>query len=351
MDQLLEQSLDESLTQAVVEDPISSPSAWRAESLNETEWRLRFTEREAELIRKAAKKAAAATDDPTVLSQADFPLPGLDQKLLALPGQLEGGLGFSVLSGIPVADLSDHENLVLLWGLGTYLGEPEPQDKAGALMHIVTDTGQSVDNTDNVRGFQTNNELAFHTDGADVFALLCVRQGRSGGDSRLVSSTAVFNELVTTHPEYARILQEPFHFDARAQNPWEQRIQSVPIFTHHAGYMSALYKRRYIELAQRFDDVPRLTEAQIAAMDTLDRIAADPALAMYFRLTPGDLVIANNYSCFHARTEYEDFADASLRRRMHRLWLTLPNGRPLPAVYADTREWGLTYERRLAQAS
>ena len=62
----------------------------------------------------------------------------------------------------------------MLWGLGQYLGYPEKQDKAGSLLHVVTDTGASFANTDHIRGFQTNEELQFHTDGADIFALLCI---------------------------------------------------------------------------------------------------------------------------------------------------------------------------------
>jgi alpha-ketoglutarate-dependent taurine dioxygenase len=179
---------------------------------------------------------------------------------------------------------------------------------------------------------------------------MCVRQGRSGGESRLVSSTAVFNELVTQRPDLAAQLQGPFHFDARAQSPSEAKVQSVPVFNYHQGKMSALYKRRYIDLAQRFDEVPRLSPQQVEALDAVDRIAADPALAMYFQLHPGDLLLANNHSCFHARTEYEDFPDPALRRRMHRLWLTLAQGRSLPDIYANTREWGQTYERRQQHA-
>ena len=332
-----------------IHHPVESPSAWRADALVETNWRLCLSQKESREIVSAVKKAAMKIDrdDPvSVCTQEDFPLPELKGKLHSLPWELEGGRGFAVLSGLPVQVLSEQENMVLLWGIGTYLGEPEPQDKAGSLLHIVTDTGQSINSTDHIRGFQTNNELEFHTDGADVFALLCVRQGMSGGDSRLVSSTTLFNELTRQHPQYADELQRPFHFDARAQSPWDKSIQSVPIFTYHAGYMNGLYKRRYIELAQRFEEVPRLKEQQIAALDALDYMAADPALAMYFRLKPGDLILANNYSCFHARTKYQDHPDPALRRRLHRLWLTLPNGRPLPPVYATTREWGLTFKRR-----
>ena len=50
----------------------------------------------------------------------------------------------------------------MLWGIGQYIGYPEKQDKAG-LFHVVTDTGASFEKTDHIRGFQTNEELQFHT--------------------------------------------------------------------------------------------------------------------------------------------------------------------------------------------
>lgn len=327
--------------------PLQTPAAWRPDILRyDPDWQMRLDNTAKIEILNAVKHARNTGKSIFKLEVSDFPLPSFAKTLTALPNVLEGGRGFQLLSGLPVASLDDIGSQIMLWGIGRHLGEPEPQDKAGALLHQVTDTGQNVANTDHVRGFQTNNELSFHTDGADIFALLCLRQARRGGDSRLVSSTTVFNELVSTEPELAGILQQPFYFDARAQNPWERKTQTVPVYTYHAGYINGLYKRQYIELAQRFEDVPRLSKQQIKALDKLDEIAADPEFAMYFRLQPGDLLLANNYSCFHARTEYEDFPEPHRRRCMQRLWLTLPNGRPLPEIFADTREWGLTYRRR-----
>jgi hypothetical protein len=326
---------------------VNTPAAWRADEFTSADqWQLRLSSEDVDELLNAVRAASASGLALNDVSRDDFPLPALGVRLQALTDVLEGGRGFQVLSNLPVGELDAGENQLMLWGIGTWLGEAEPQDKAGALLHEVTDTGQSVQNTANVRGFQTNNELQFHTDGADIFALLCIRQGQVGGDSRLVSSTAIFNQLVAEDPGSARVLQEPFHFDSRAQSPFEKQVQTVPIFVYHDGYISALQKRAYIELAQRFDDVPKLSTAQIKALDAVDALAADPRFSLHFRLQPGDLVLANNYSCFHARTEYQDFDEPERRRLMNRLWLTLPNGRPLPPVYADTREWGLTYRRR-----
>ena len=118
-----------------------------------------------------------------------------------------------------------------LWGLGTHLGWAEEQDVEKSLMHDVKDhapkaagSGGSADDLskmmekDNkVRGFQTNAALPFHTDGSDMFALMCVSQGRAGGNTPLVSAVEVFNRIAKSRPDLAEVLQRPFYFDARGQ--------------------------------------------------------------------------------------------------------------------------------------
>jgi hypothetical protein len=280
------------------------------------------------------------------LTSKDFPLNKFLIKIDKVKEQVESGFGFIILRGLPVKEFSDDEVKVMLWGLGQYIGYPEVQDKAGALLHVVTDTGASVNKTDNIRGFQTNEELQFHTDGADVFALLCLRNAKSGGLSKLVSSVAIFNEIEKTRPDLSKILQEDFYFDARAQNPNEDKFQRVPIFVKHDNLVSGLHKRRYIETAQRFSEVPKLTDKQIEALNLVDKMCASETFCLSMELKPGDLEIASNATTFHSRENYEDYSDPKERRCMLRLWLSLFKPRPLPEVFKNTREWGPTFKRR-----
>jgi len=331
--------------------PFPGPAAWKASELNEADWRLPLSNAEQDGLIRATEAALASGKPVESLTAADFPLPAFGPRIEGLRERLEGGLGFVLLEDIPVDRFTDEEAKVLHWGFGQYLGFPEPQDKAGRLLHVVADTGAKVETTDNIRSFQTNDELTFHTDGADVFALLCLRQAPEGGGSRLVSSTAIYNAILEQRPDLAAVLREPFHFDARAQNALEQKIQTVPIFVAHDGKVSALYKRRYIMTCQRFEEVPRLTEAQLEAMDLLETLANDPAFHLAYRMEPGQMAIANNASCFHARYDYRDDPDPARKRCMLRLWLSLPNGRPLPKVFETTREWAPTYARRMGAAA
>jgi hypothetical protein len=280
----------------------------------------------------------------------DFPLAKLGERLLRLRTELDEGRGFHLLRGLPVDRYPVEDCRLLFWGLALHLGEPEPQDGQGNLMHDITDTGQKVEGSDNVRGFQTSEELRFHNDGGDAFMLLCLKTAQSGGSSKLVSVAALFNAILARRPDLAEVLQQPFQFDARAQQaPGRSRVQVVPILLHHAGRLNAIYKRAYIDLAQRFPEVPRLTPAQVEAMDLVDELCADPAFHLSFDMQPGDLQLGSNHAVLHSRTQYVDHEDAAARRHLLRVWITLPDGRPLPSEFEYTREFCHTYARREAR--
>ena len=148
--------------------------------------------------------------------------------------------------------------------------------------------------------------MQFHTDGADIFALLCIRNAKTGGLSKLVSSVAIFNEIEKVRPDLAKILQKEFHFDSRTQNPNDDKIQKIPIFVKHDNLITALYKRRYIRSAQRFEEVPKLTKLQIEALDLIDKLCNDKKFCLSIQLSPGDLETASNATTFHSRETYED---------------------------------------------
>ena len=310
------------------------------------DWLFKLDEKDQDEIAEATKFSLKSGKNLFEITDKDFPIQDLLIKIKHIQHQLDSGLGFILLQNLPVEKFNDEEVKFMLWGIGQYIGYPEVQDKAGSLLHVVTDTGSSVNKTDNIRGFQTNEELQFHTDGADVFALLCLRNAKNGGLSKLVSSVAIFNEIEKTRPDLSKILQEDFYFDSRAQNPNDDKYQKVPIFVKHNNLVSALHKRRYIETAQRFSEVPKLTEKQIEAMNLIDKLCNHEKFCFSIKLMPGDLEIASNATTFHSRENYEDYSDPDKKRCMLRLWLTLFNERPLPKAFKNTREWGPTFQRR-----
>ncbi len=327
--------------------PLNIPAAWRGADLeSESSWIYDLDSAVLHELRSSLSTVEQSRQPLFEITPRSFPLPSFAEPRDQLLADLEGGRGFALIRGLPVDNCSEQQATTLFWGLGTHLGHPEPQDAAGNLLHHVRNTGRDL-SEDDVRKYQTNQDIPFHNDGSDIFLLLCVRNAKSGGSSRLVSSTAVFNEIVQHQPDLAEVLQQPFHFDARGQQqPGQPRAQTVPIYSYHEGRLSTINKRFYIDLAQRFPEVPDLTKQQIEALDLFDEICTRPGICLEFDMRPGDILAANNYDILHCRTAFHDHEDPDLRRHMMRLWLTIPNGRPLPPVFANTREFQHSYARR-----
>ena len=114
----------------------------------------------------------------------------------------------------------------------------------------------------------------------------------------------------------------PLHFDRRGEipegsDPWYQ----MPVFNWHEGKLSTHYVRRYIVSIRRLDEVPRLTDKQLAAFDLLDEIAEDPRVQLRMDFEPGDMQFLHNPQILHDRTAYEDWNTTDKRRHLLRLWL------------------------------
>jgi hypothetical protein len=268
------------------------------------------------------------------MDAAEFPLPKLAPRLRALRRQLLHGRGFALLRRLPVERYSTLEAAALFMGIGSHIGRARSQNARGHVLGHVCDLGLS--STDpNVRIYQTHERQTFHTDSCDVVGLLCLRQARAGGDSLLVSALAIFNELRRTRPDLLARLLQPMAHDRRGEVPaGQQPFFMIPVYSWHAGELTVFYQRQYFDSAQRFDDAPRLTAADVAALDAFDALANDPALHMAMRLAPGDLQFVHNHVLLHDRTGFEDDEDPGRRRHLLRLWLAVPGARELPPAFA-----------------
>jgi len=63
-------------------------------------------------------------------------------------------------------------------------------------------------------------------------------------------------------------------------------------------------------------------------------------------LEPGEMVLWHNFTNLHSRTEFEN--DATHRRLLLRLWLDVPEGRPVAPVFHARAD---TYKRVYEQYS
>ena len=184
------------MTQEILEEPLEAPSNWRGADLaTTTDWIHVLDDAETRDL-EAALELARQTGKPLLdLRREDFPLPVLGRSVARWMAELEHGRGFLNVRGLPVDGRTDDEAAIMLFGLGLHMGTPISQNSAGDLLGHVRDTGANPDDP-TVRLYKTRAELGFHSDGADIVALMCLRQGRSGGATRLVSTRALYTSGV-----------------------------------------------------------------------------------------------------------------------------------------------------------
>ena len=182
--------------------------------------------------------------------------------------------------------------------------------------------------------------LPFHNDSCDIVGLCCLETAERGGLSSVASSVAVYNALVRSRPDLAKVLPQPFYVDRRGEESSGQKPYYVtPIFIWHKGRMFNRYNRTFIESAQRFNDVPRLTPLQVEALDMVDGSAVQgPRFRLDMKLERGDMQFVNNYVVLHSRTAYDDHAEEARKRHLLRLWLRTPAFADYPAALRDRYE-------------
>jgi hypothetical protein len=319
--------------------PIATAAAWRGDGLKDHDgWRFALSASQIDEL-EAAMAVAAATGKATgELTRADFPLPRLSNEIDAWRRELDGGRGFLLITGVPVDRWSDAQCERFFWCFGLHLGSPGGQNPAGDLLGHVRDTG-AREQDEFVRLYQTNADIAYHCDAADVVGLLCKNPARRGGASRIVSSVSVFNALLGERPDLARRLFDPMLLDVRDAKPdAEFRYFPVPPCRYDSGSspsssrsdsgdasarLRTFYHSDYFRSVQRHPDAPRHTELERELVDVYERIALTPGLYLDMDLAPGDIQLLSNHNVLHARTEYEEWPGEDRKRHLLRLWLSL----------------------------
>ena len=297
------------------------------------EWTTELSKSDVSELEQAAEKFIKSGKKLSEAAKADFELPKFSVILRELKNELINGRGFALFKGLPVEKYSKEEAATIFYGIGTYIGNTRSQNANGHIIGHVRDQGLSSQDP-NVRIYQTKERQMFHTDSSDVVGLLCLKTAKSGGLSMVVSSTTIFNEMHKLRPDLLEVLLRPVAIDRRGEvPPGLKPYYLIPVFNYHMGYLTAIYQRQYIESAQRFDDAPRLTAKHIEALDLFDELANSPKLHFTMMLEPGDLQFIYNHTLLHDRTGFEDWPDESKKRHLLRLWLSIPEDRPLPESF------------------
>lgn len=315
---------------------IDGPSAWRGAAMAQrTDWFEELTAGEIAEIDAAVQTFKQSGAGYGSIRPSRFRLPKLGPRLERILEQLLHGRGFVQLRGFPVEKYSIEEIAAAYLGIGSYLGSFRSQNAKGHLLGHVQDIGFDITNP-NVRYYQTNQALEYHTDSCDIVGLMCLRTAKHGGESRIVSSVSVYNEMMARRPDLAEALFNAFPTDRRGEipeghGPWFD----VPVFNWHDGQLTTIYVGQYIRSAQaNFPAARRLTSIELDALALLDELTNDPALNLSIRFQPGDMQFIHNHQILHARTDFEDWPEPARKRHLLRLWLSPKEGRALPACFA-----------------
>ena len=317
--------------------PIAGPAAWKGPELaKRREWFYELAAEDLAELDAAIRTHFAEGREMGDLSPATFRLPTLSKKIATLLDQVIHGCGFVMLRGFPVTKYTTAESAVAYLGVGSHFGSFRSQNAKGHLLGHVCDLGLDI-RKPTTRYYQTNRELEYHTDSCDIVGLLCLKTSKSGGESRLVSSVTLHNELLHLRPDLWKQLFNPFPTDRRGEVPpgmlpWFE----LPVFNWHAGELSTIFSGQYIRSAQEnFPQARRLTAAEHEALDMLDALTNDPELNLTIEFRPGDMQFVHNHQILHSRTDFEDWPELEKRRHLLRLWLAPAAARELPPAYAQ----------------
>ena len=318
-------------------EPVAEPGAWYGRDLAQrSDWIHRVTPAEVAEVEAATRAVRRAGLPPASITHAAFPLPIFGPFLRRVLAELLQGRGFILLRGLPVASWSRDEQVIAYLGIGSWLGRFRSQNAKGHLLGHVKDLGLDIRDP-GVRYYQTNRGLEYHTDSIDIVGLLCLQAAKAGGESYLASSMTVYNEILRRRPDLMPALFEPFPTDRRGEVPEGMKPWfDIPIYHWHGGLLSCIYVRQYIESAQKnFPEARRLTRAQIEAMDLMDELCNDPAIHLAMDFQPGDVQLLHNHQILHSRGDFENWPQPERHRHLLRLWLSPPEARALPEVFAS----------------
>ena len=313
---------------------ITDRSVWASnELLQRPDWLVELTVEElAELT-----TAVNATQELPIekITRDNFVLPVFAKRLEKIQNSLETGSGATLVRGFNLDGLTEVQSIHAFLGICQHIGTPVSQSATGERVFHVRDSGFKDDHP-GARGPNTKKKLHFHTDRCDVIAFMCLRQAKSGGENFLVSSSMIYNQIASRRPDLLSELCRPFYYkrhnvDLGNQSPYCRQ----PIFSFTEGRFACSFLRVLIDRAYASGEVPAMTDRQCEALDFLEEICERPDVQYRFYQQPGDMLFLNNWTTLHRRSEFLDHKDPVEKRHLLRVWLSVPNSRPIDPLFKD----------------
>jgi len=215
------------------------------------------------------------------------------------------------------------------------IGSPVSQNTQGDLLLDIQDRGFAPNDL-RARGPYSNRKLSFHTDRCDVIGFLCLQPAKSGGENQIIKSQEIEKIILKERKDLHQILCSPFplkRHNMDSLNPSPYCLQ--PIFSWKNQFFACSYLRVLIDRANQDPECPSLTEHQEEALDFLDSVCERAELQTKISLNKGDMLFLNNWTTLHRRTEFIDYNEPQKKRHLLRVWLSMPNSRPLNSMFKE----------------
>src|SRR5258706_11372891 len=300
---------------------IDHPGAWTSRSIGGQSGLLR-TLTHAQLVEIDALLAATRHLKPQAVARPQFDAPALGPLLAEIRQELMHGRGAVIVRGITRERYGEDAFERIFWGVGLHLGDAVQQSDLGdRIGHVRHEPGLTK-----VRGYRSTRELKMHTDVQELVGLMSVQRSETGGVSQLVSSLAIHNVIQRERPDLMPILYagsprwayEKMHVSSYA----------VPIFCNVDGQVSC----SFFGVEDSAEKVGKTLPAELeSAITFFKEVAERDELCLSFTLEPGEMMVWNNFTCLHARTEFKN-SDAR-QRHLLRLWMDVSDRRPVPESF------------------
>lgn len=255
----------------------------------------------------------------------------IDSDLKAAYDEVRAGKGIVLIRGLPAAG-SLEQFVDAVWKIGQHFGHALSQNAQGELIgHVVDATKEDP----TPRMYRSNLELRPHNDITAMISLACWQKARSGGASVVVSGVTVHDEMRRRAPQLLAPLYRGYHYHRLGEEGPDEEPTTpyrVPVFSTVENQLSCRYQRAGIAAGHRERGVP-LSAEDLAAFDLFDAIAKAPENRLSFYLERGEMMVINNYTVMHARSEFTNHPEPERERRLVRLWLDAPGFRKVPAEF------------------
>nr|XP_019044398.1 hypothetical protein I302_07682 [Kwoniella bestiolae CBS 10118]OCF23328.1 hypothetical protein I302_07682 [Kwoniella bestiolae CBS 10118] len=299
---------------------VVSNSVWDGKVLiNQPEkWLYRFTEEDIKLINEAYNHFQSLSISNNEIDKTTFPIgddTNLYKNLTQITHELNHGLGFRVLRGLPVDEWSRAKQISIFAGISAYVSSKRISNKGDNIVHLSS------------KLTLCHASAVFHNDGSlGIISLFTLGVAETGGLSQLSSVAQTYNEFAKNRRDIVRELAKP---------DWKNRYQPEGMslemvrLIHPVGdnQVISVYSRRpYFGFYGADEDVEPLPKEKHLALDAVHFTAEKYSIDL--DLQKGDLEYVNNVTVYHARTSSED--SEKNQRHLIRLWLdneeqTLPD--------------------------